>query len=395
MSDLSCTPTPIDDDAIARAAAFIVRPANPPRRVVVALSGGVDSSVAAWLLKEAGHEVIGVSLRLAPDDEGSIAVRHGRCCSHDDMTDARRVADAVGADFYAVDARARFKDAVFDPFVAAYSRGETPIPCLACNHEVKLGDLLGTARRLGAVLATGHYVRIVDHGGHPAIARPLDRQRDQTYWLYGTPSDVVPELLFPLGDLDKPLVRALARRAGLPVVAQKPDSQEICFVPDGDHARVVEGALGPQPHGQLVHINGKPLGRHKGVHHFTIGQRRGTGVASPNEGERLFVVDLDASTSTVTMGPREALACTVVRATPMRAAFPTHLWPERITAQVRARHQPQPARWRLVDDSIEVTFDDAVLGVALGQALVAYDGDVVLGGGVIVERVDGLHPRRH
>ncbi len=395
MSDQSCTPTPIDDDAIARAAAFVVPPANPPRRVVVALSGGVDSSVAAWLLKEAGHEVIGVSLRLAPDDEGSIAVRHGRCCSHDDMTDARRVADAVGADFYAVDARARFKDAVFDPFVAAYSRGETPIPCLACNHEVKLGDLLGTARRLGAVLATGHYVRIVDHGGHPAIARPLDRQRDQTYWLYGTPAEVVPELLFPLGDLDKPLVRALARRAGLPVVAQKPDSQEICFVPDGDHARVVEGALGPQPAGQLVHINGKPLGRHKGVHHFTIGQRRGTGVASPNEGERLFVVDLDASTSTVTMGPREALACTVVRAAPMRAAFPTHLWPERITAQVRARHQPQPARWRLVDGSLELTFDDPVLGVALGQALVAYDGDVVLGGGVIVERVDGLRPRRH
>jgi tRNA-specific 2-thiouridylase len=394
MSDKSCARADIDDDALARAAAFVVQKAAHPRRVVVALSGGVDSSVAAWLLKEAGHEVLGVSLRLAPDDDASIAVRHGRCCSHDDMTDARRVADAIGADFYAIDARERFKAAVFDPFVAAYARGETPIPCLACNHEVKLGDLLQTARRLDAALATGHYVRVVEHHGVAALARPIDLQRDQTYWLHGTPADVIPELMFPLGGLDKPLVRALAARAGLPVVAHKPDSQEICFVPDGDHARVVERARGALPAGELVHINGRALGRHRGVHHFTVGQRRGTGVASPNEGERLYVVDVDAASATVTMGPREALACQTVRAGPLRLAYPAERWPEVVTAQVRARHQPAPATVRFVDEAIEVTFAEPVYGVAVGQALVAYDGDVLLGGGVIIERVDGLRPRR-
>ena len=394
----TCATTPIDDDARARAADFVIVKAAQPRRVVVALSGGVDSSVAAWLLKEQGHEIIGVSLRLAPDDGDSLAVRHGRCCSHDDMTDARRVSDALGASFYAIDARDRFKAAVFDPFVAAWRAGHTPIPCLACNHEVKLGDLLKTARSLDAALATGHYVRNVlrDVGGRsaPAIARPVDVRRDQTYWLYGTPHDVVGDLLFPLGELDKPLVRALALRAGLPVVAVKPDSQEICFVPDGDHAAVVERASGPLLGGSLVHIGGKPLGQHKGVHHFTVGQRRGTGVASPNEGERLYVVDVDAASRQVTMGPKEALATTTVRAGPLKTAQELSTWPAEITAQVRARHPAQKARWELDDDgALVVRFTDPVMGVALGQALVAYDGDVVLGGGVITGRLDGLVPR--
>jgi len=398
MTADACAPALISDEDRARARDFVVVRAAAPRRVVVALSGGVDSSVAAWLLKEQGHEVIGVSLRLAPDDGDSLAVRHGRCCSHDDMTDARRVADVVGAPFYAIDARDRFKEAVFDPFIKAYREGRTPIPCLACNHEVKLGDLLKTARSLDAALATGHYVRnvvrVLDDGSRiAAIARPVDGRRDQTYWLYGTPHDVVKDLIFPLGDLDKPLVRALAERAGLPVVAQKPDSQEICFVPDGDHAAVVERASGPLPGGEFVHIGGRPLGKHKGVHHFTVGQRRGTGVASPGDGEKLYVVDVDAISQRVILGPKEALATTTVQAGPLKTAQALSSWPRQITAQVRARHVPQSATWRVDGDSLVVVFDAAVTGVALGQALVVYDGDVVLGGGVITARKDGLVPR--
>ncbi len=392
----SCDTVPLEDDAIERAKRFVVPRADTPRRVLVALSGGVDSSVAAWLLKEAGHEVIGTSLRLAPDDDASISVRHGRCCSHDDLTDARRTATKLGVDFYAIDARARFKEAVFDPFVKAYARGETPIPCLACNHDVKLGDLYATAKKLDAALATGHYVRTVDYAGGTAIARPVDRRRDQSYWLYGTPHDVIADLLFPLGDLDKPLVRALAARAALPTVANKPDSQEICFVPDGDHAKVVERALSPAgalPTGDLVHIGGKRLGSHQGVHHFTVGQRRGTGVASPNEGERLYVVDIDADTHQVTLGPKEALATTIVRAQPLRQAVPLSLWPTQVSAQGRARHVGQKGRVTVDGDAFEVHFDEPVMGVALGQALVVYDGDVVLGGGVITARGDGLRPR--
>lgn len=387
------------ETADARAAAFCAPEASAPRRVVVAMSGGVDSAVAAWLLKQMGHEVIGVSLRLAPDDSPSLEVRHGRCCSVDDMTDARRVADAIGIPFHAVDARARFKEAVFDPFVAAWRRGETPIPCLACNHEVKLGDLLRTARDLDAALATGHYARLVRRAdGTLALARPADRSRDQTYYLYGTPHDVLADLELPLGDLDKPLVRALAKRAGLPVF-QKPDSQEICFVPDGDTAAVVERAGGRGRGGELVHINGTRLKDHDGVHRFTVGQRRGTGVAQPPgpDGappERLYVVDVDGETGRVTLGGKEHLAVTRVKAAPLLLAAPLSSWPERVTVQVRARHEGQRARWRVDGDVLDLVFDEPVHAVALGQAAVCYDGDVLLGGALLVERSDGAAPRR-
>jgi tRNA-specific 2-thiouridylase len=376
-----------------RAAAFTPAVAPEPRRVVVALSGGVDSSVAAWLLKEMGHEVIGVSLRLAPDDQESLAVRHGRCCSVDDMTDARRVADALDIPFYAIDARERFRDAVVTPFVDGYRRGLTPIPCLACNHEVKLGDLMRTARELGAALATGHYARKVRRADGFALARPLDRERDQTYYLYGTPFSLLDDIELPLGDLDKPLVRALAARAGLPV-HNKPDSQEICFVPDGDHARVVESMGGPGRSGELVHIGGRPLRRHDGVHRFTVGQRRGTGVSSSEPGERMYVVDVDAASGRVVMGPRAALACSSVRAGPLLLAAPLSSWPAVVYAQVRARQRPAAARWTVDGDELTLRFEEPVHGVALGQAAVCYDGDVLLGGGILRERVDGAFPRR-
>jgi tRNA-specific 2-thiouridylase len=376
------------ESADARAASFAVARAEKPRTVVVAMSGGVDSSVAAWLLREMGHDVVGVSLKLAPD---SAQRAKGRCCSVDDMTDARRVASMLAIPFHAVDMREKFKSAVFDPFVEAYRRGETPIPCLACNHDVKVGGLLDTARALaeGAALATGHYARVVDG----RVLRPKDGNRDQTYYLYGTKHDDVADVMFPLGELDKPLVRALAKKAKLPVF-DKPDSQEICFVPDGDTAAVVERAGGAGVRGDLVHIGGKKLKSHDGVHHFTIGQRRGTGVASPNEGERLYVVDVDGASGRVTLGPKDALACTKLRAAPLRLAAPLSSWPREISVQVRARATPQRATWRLVDDAIEVHFNEPVFAVALGQAAVCYDGDVLLGGGLIIERVDGAFPRR-
>lgn len=385
-----CIPLEIPAEDEARADAFVIEKAAVPQRIVVALSGGVDSAVAAWLLHEAGHEVLGVSLRLAPDDSDSLEVRQGRCCSADDMTDARQLCDALGVPFYAVDARAQFKEAVFDPFVDGYKNGITPIPCLACNHQVKFGDLHRTADAMSALLATGHYARVVDYGGQKAIARPADMGRDQTYYLYGTPASVVETLLLPLGDIDKPLVRALAKRAGIPVFA-KPDSQEICFVPDGDHARVVEKALGALPTGDLVHIGGKKLGPHKGVHRYTVGQRRGLGIAT---GERLFVLDVNGESGNVTVGPKEALECTRIRVADVRDSVPRAAWPVNVSVQVRARHKAQPAtlEWQ-PDGAVHIVFDAAVRAVAPGQAAVIYDGDVLLGGGVISGRLDGAVPR--
>ncbi len=384
-----------EDPPDLRAARFVPARAAHPRRVVVALSGGVDSSVAAWLLREAGHEVIGVSLRLAPDapttDVGALAQHQGRCCSVDDLSDARRVAEALGIPFHAVDARARFYDAVVRPFAEAYRQGLTPIPCLACNHEIKLGDLLRTARSLGAALATGHYARKVWRDGRVALARAAHRARDQSYWLYGTPAEDIADLELPLGELDKPLVRALAKRAGLPV-ASKPDSQEICFVPDGDHASVVEQVSGGGVAGALHDVRGAVLRQHAGVHHFTVGQRRGTGVSSVVPGERRYVVDVDGHTGRVVVGGAHDLRVRRVRAAPLLLAQPLHTWPNTVAVQVRARHKAQAARWRVDGDAVELEVDEPIGGVALGQAAVCYDGDVVLGGGVLIER-DGPFAR--
>ncbi|MEM7589476.1 MAG: tRNA 2-thiouridine(34) synthase MnmA [Myxococcota bacterium] len=380
----------LETDIQQAAKTFDVQPAPHPTRIMVALSGGVDSSVAAWLLQQAGHEVIGVSLRLAPDAPAGTR-RQGRCCSNDDMTDARQVCDKLGIAFYAIDARDLFHKQVFSPFVQAYKAGLTPSPCLACNHVVKFGSLHRTALSLNAQLATGHYAQRVQYKKHLTLARPVDQQRDQTYYLYGTPKQALESLQLPLGKLHKPLVRALAQRAGLGRVHNKPDSQEICFVPDGNHARVIENASGSLPTGDVVHINGKKLGQHAGIHHFTVGQRRGTRVSV---GQRSYVVDVDPQNNRVTMGCKQALACGKVRVGQLNALVPTSQWPSRVNVQIRARHQPQQAHWEVnKKGQLQLQFEQPAFAVALGQAAVVYDGDVLLGGGILCARLDTAIPR--
>lgn len=360
------------------------------KKVVAAMSGGVDSAVAAYLLKEQGFEVIGVTLRLAPDTKDQIE-RVGRCCSIDDMTDARQVCDMIGIPFYAIDAQAKFKESVFDPFVRAYENGITPIPCLACNHTVKFGDLFATAQSLEAGLATGHYARVVSYKEQLSLARPVDEDRDQTYYLYGTKPEVLSKLYFPLGELHKPQVRTIAKKIGL-LVHDKKDSHEICFVPDGNHARVVERALGRTFSGTITDEQGSHLGDHSGVHRYTIGQRRGLGVAAK---ERLFVADIDASTQKVVLAPKDALACRNVHVSDIRELVPYSLWPEEVSVKIRARSKTAIARAKRssAKDSLHLEFLNDQFAVALGQAAVIYDGDVMLGGGILSGRLDGAFPR--
>ena len=361
-------------------------------KVVAAMSGGVDSAVAAYLLKEQGFDVIGITLKLAPDSPEEKINRQGRCCSLDDMTDARQVCDKLGIPFYAIDAQAKFKESVFDPFVQAYQNGITPIPCLACNHTVKFGDLYKTAQSLKAALATGHYARVVKYKNFLSLARPVDLDRDQTYYLYGTDPEVLKTLYFPLGELTKPEVRKIASQIGL-LVHDKKDSHEICFVPDGNHARVVEKALGKTFSGAIKDQSGKLVGEHAGVHKFTIGQRRGLGVASS---ERLFVADIDSQSQDVILAPKKALATRRVQVSELRELVPCEYWPEVVLVKIRARSEAQEARVIHIDKTrrvLEFEFANALYGVALGQAAVIYDNDVVLGGGILSGRLDGVFAR--
>lgn len=353
------------------------------------MSGGVDSSVVAALLKRAGHEVIGITLQLY--DHGEANARKGACCAGQDIHDARRVAETLGIPHYVLDYEERFKHAVIDAFADSYVAGETPIPCVNCNTQIKFKDLLETATELGAdVLATGHYIRRREGEHGPVLARAEDANRDQSYFLFSTTREQLDKLWFPLGDLPKAQVRELARELGL-IVADKPDSQDICFVPSGSYADIIE-RLKPEAMtpGNIVHVDGRIMGTHNGIVHYTVGQRRGLGIAC---GEPLYVVKLSAERNEVIVGPREALATRTVNLrdvnwlgdVPLMEAASDGL---EIHARVRSTQAPQPAVLRAAaDGSVTVILHEAADGIATGQACVFYsDGGGqarILGGGWI------------
>ncbi|HEX9933395.1 MAG TPA: tRNA 2-thiouridine(34) synthase MnmA [Allosphingosinicella sp.] len=347
-------------------------------RIVVAMSGGVDSSVVAALAARSGAETIGVTLQLY--DHGQAVGRSRTCCAGQDIYDASEVAAKLGIAHYVFNYESRFRDSVVERFADEYARGRTPVPCIACNQGVKFTDLFSLARDLGAdCLATGHYVRRAEGADGPELHRAADPARDQSYFLFATTREQLEFLRFPLGGLPKPAVRGIARELGL-VVADKRDSQDICFVPDGDYAAVVKNVRpeAAQP-GEIVDMDGRVIGAHRGLIHFTVGQRRGLEIGG--RPEPLYVIRLEPETRRVVAGPRSALA---VRAARLSAI--NWLGEEQsdgLAAKVRSLARPAPVSF----DGAAIRFERPEYGVAPGQAAVIYDGDRVLGGGWIEETV--------
>jgi tRNA-specific 2-thiouridylase len=352
------------------------RPARDAR-IVVAMSGGVDSSVVAALAARTGAEVIGVTLQLY--DHGEAVKRSGSCCAGQDIYDARTVADRLGIAHYVLDYESRFRSSVIEHFADEYARGRTPVPCSLCNQGVKFTDLIEFARDLGAdCLATGHYVRRIPNGNRVELHKGADPRRDQSYFLYGTTRDQLDFLRFPLGDLPKSEVRRIAEEEGL-IVATKPDSQDICFVPDGDYAGLVQ-KLRPETiaPGEIADLDGRVLGTHRGVVHFTIGQRRGIEIGG--QAEPLYVVRIEPEERRLVVGPRSALAVDAMRVDQLSwiAEDQTD-----VAVKVRSLAPPVPA----TRDGDWVRFERPEFGVAPGQAAVFYDGSRLLGGGWIAETV--------
>jgi tRNA-specific 2-thiouridylase len=371
------------------AAPLVPGKAPADTRVVVAMSGGVDSSATAALLTDLGYEVIGVTLQLY--DHGAAVQRKGACCAGQDIHDARNVAALLGIPHYVLDYESRFKEDVIDNFADAYLRGETPIPCIDCNQTVKFRDLLGMARELGAdCLATGHYVRREVGAQGAELHRAADPARDQSYFLFATTAAQLDMLRFPLGALaGKEETRALAERFGL-AVAAKPDSQDICFVPGGNYAEVIEklrpGAAEP---GDIVDQQGRVLGSHKGIIYYTIGQRRGLGIGGRKDGEEepLYVLGLDPATRRVTVGPRTGLARDTMAITRVNWLGQGPGPGDGLDVAVKVRSARAPVAARIIDGdapgTVSVCFAEPEYGIAPGQACVFYDGTRVLGGGWI------------
>ncbi len=367
--------------------------------IAVAMSGGVDSSTVAAMLRAEGHNIIGLTMQLwnqrrLAGHEGMPESVQGRCCSLDDVYDARRVAETIGIPYYVVNHEERFEREVVRPFVEEYLSGRTPIPCSLCNNHLKFDQLLIVARQIGAErIATGHYAQVErdDRTGRWLLKRPVDKSKDQTYFLFGLTQEQLSRTLFPLGGMTKPEVRELARKYGL-VIAEKPDSQEICFVPGGDYKAFLNAYLAeqgdalPETAGEMVTSDGRVIGEHHGVHNFTVGQRKGLGVAT---GSPLYVIQINHETRQVVVGGDEELYSRRLRASRINLISVAELRePMRVAVKIRHKHEPASA---LIEGSgpgqVLVTFDEPQRAITPGQAAVFYDGDVVVGGGWIEGRM--------